>query len=512
MHESQEGTYISEGQAKVFFPGVKDVFYNPVQEFNRDLSISVLRIFAQKHIKDQEKTSDEDNENKFPKPGESYSNGIDILEALAASGLRSIRYAKEIGGLKSITANDISIAATQSIKSNVESNAVEKLVNPNQGDACAVMYEHRHKNKFHCVDIDPYGSPSPFIDAAVQSVSDGGLLMITATDMAILCGNLPESCFAKYGSLSLKNKACHEMALRILLQSIQSSAARYGRYIHPLISVSVDFYVRLFMLVFSGKKEAKSTASKLSMVYQCVNCHTLSWQPLMTTDGANKFIRGGGPPTSSSCQFCRSRQNLGGPIWSAPIHDPEFVASLLDSLDDDSLGSLKTEKRIRGILSVIHEELPDIPLFYGYDRMASFLKLSCPSLIEFRSAILNAGYRVSLSHCYKHSVKTDAPPAILWDILLTIARKVLPKKTWPHSLPEKPLPSDYLLSREISTEVNLEQHIDANPESRKQKLVRFQANPEKHWGPKARAKPSNSAKTVAVKDNDEPSSNKKRKV
>ena len=47
------------------------------------------------------------------------------------------------------------------------------------------MYEHRHKNKFHCVDIDPYGSPSPFIDAAVQSVSDGGLLMITATDMVI---------------------------------------------------------------------------------------------------------------------------------------------------------------------------------------------------------------------------------------------------------------------------------------------------------------------------------------
>lgn len=37
MQESQDGTFISEGQAKVFFPGVKDVFYNPVQEFNRDL-------------------------------------------------------------------------------------------------------------------------------------------------------------------------------------------------------------------------------------------------------------------------------------------------------------------------------------------------------------------------------------------------------------------------------------------------------------------------------------------
>ena len=48
------------------------------------------------------------------------------------------------------------------------------------------MYQHRMKNKFDCVDIDPYGSPSPFIDAAVQCVSDGGLLMITATDMVLL--------------------------------------------------------------------------------------------------------------------------------------------------------------------------------------------------------------------------------------------------------------------------------------------------------------------------------------
>ena len=46
------------------------------------------------------------------------------------------------------------------------------------------MYQHRsNKSKFHCIDLDPYGSPVPFIDAAVQSVSDGGLLMVTATDM-----------------------------------------------------------------------------------------------------------------------------------------------------------------------------------------------------------------------------------------------------------------------------------------------------------------------------------------
>ena len=75
-----------------------------------------------------------------------------------------------------------------------------------------LMYESRRKeNRFDVIDLDPYGSPNQFLDGAVQSVADGGLLMITATDMAILCGNTPEKCFASYGAMPLKSKSCHEM-------------------------------------------------------------------------------------------------------------------------------------------------------------------------------------------------------------------------------------------------------------------------------------------------------------
>lgn len=66
-------------------------------------------------------------------------------------------------------------------------------------------------NKFDVIDLDPYGCPSMFLDAAVQAVSDGGMLLVTATDMAVLCGNCPETCYTKYGSVSLRVKACHEM-------------------------------------------------------------------------------------------------------------------------------------------------------------------------------------------------------------------------------------------------------------------------------------------------------------
>lgn len=38
-----------------------------------------------------------------------------------------------------------------------------------------VMYEARgRKERYDVIDLDPYGSPSPFLDAAVQAVSDGG--------------------------------------------------------------------------------------------------------------------------------------------------------------------------------------------------------------------------------------------------------------------------------------------------------------------------------------------------
>lgn len=78
------------------------------------------------------------------------------------------------------------------------------------------MHQHK-KDRFDAVDLDPYGCPTMFLDAAVQCVADGGLLLVTATDMAILAGNSPETCYVKYGAISLKSKACHEI-VRINIQ------------------------------------------------------------------------------------------------------------------------------------------------------------------------------------------------------------------------------------------------------------------------------------------------------
>ena len=46
---------------------------------------------------------------------------------------------------------------------------------------------------YEAVDLDPYGSPSQFLDTAVQAVSEGGLLLVTATDMAGESSSAPNS-------------------------------------------------------------------------------------------------------------------------------------------------------------------------------------------------------------------------------------------------------------------------------------------------------------------------------
>ena len=56
--------------------------------------------------------------------GKHEFKGISILEALAATGLRSVRYLREIENIKQLVANDIDPTATDLMKRNFDFNAI----------------------------------------------------------------------------------------------------------------------------------------------------------------------------------------------------------------------------------------------------------------------------------------------------------------------------------------------------------------------------------------------------
>ena len=351
------------------------------------------------------------------------------------------------------------------------------------------MSRHKHPDKrFDIVDLDPYGAPVQFLDGAVQSVANGGLLCVTCTDMAVLCGNAAETCYTKYGAVSLRGKNGHEHALRIVLQCIEAHANRYGRYIEPLLSLSIDFYVRIFVRVFTSQKKCKETSSKLGHVYRCTGCETMTTQPLgeLVKDEKNnvKYVLPKGPPVDRKCKFCQHSHIIGGPYWIAPIHDMDFVSRLSESLANcEHLG---TRSRMEGMLALVNEELPDVPFYYLNDRLCSMVKVKMAKYNVFRSAFLNAGYRISGSHANKAAIKTDAPPEFIWDMIRAYAKGI------PSNPENRTVVAKAILERENPfsippVEIDFTENENAEPPSRKLKLLRFQQNPP-NWGPKSKAR------------------------
>lgn len=489
---------IQEGKAQLHVPTT--VFYNPVQEFNRDLSVLVLRTFL-KHDVWHHKKEEQHVKGR---------GGMKILDALSASGLRSIRYAKELGAsgniVKKIVANDLSKVAVDLIKENIKLNNVEDKVESSLSDAALLMHmsSASYDDRFHIIDLDPFGTGAQFFDAAVNSIGEAGLLMVTCTDTAVLCGNASESCFARYGSMSMRAGFCHEAALRIILKSIESHASVYGRYIKPLLSISVDFYVRLFIQVFSQQGETKKSASKMSQVYLCRECKTFELNRLGTYETSKdlkqaesenvtvKFkFRPSEVTVGSKCKICGGRYDLGGPIWSEPIHDSEFLKLLKQEFAlEQTKEDFKTFKRIEGMIYMCSEELPN-PLFYDIDVIASTLCVKHPSSKDVLSALVNAGYKVSKSHANRTGIKTNAPSNVVWDIFCQAAEKQKPSKQLPITERIMSRPRDKIYDFKFNPEIY--------SESKKLALLRFQKNPTRDWGPKPRPA---GAKDVAANENE----------
>mmetsp|Transcript_35202 Transcript_35202/g.81418 ORF Transcript_35202/g.81418 Transcript_35202/m.81418 type:complete len:443 (-) Transcript_35202:1047-2375(-) len=307
---------IKEGSATMAYPPTDEVFYNPVQVQNRDLSILMIALHAERRSRRRatilakkaerkrlleeaglteaesrkkgvsqkafavdmdaiskqmdsvdwtEKVKDDAKAGRPPVGNRDINvnhGGIRILDALAASGLRSIRYAKEIPGVDSVVVNDLDEAAIELAHCNIASNGCSSEegniphITAHVGDAIHHMYScmSPSKQNFDVIDIDPYGTAAPFLDAAVRTVANGGMLCVTCTDMAAMSGGHPETCYGRLGSMPVpKGKYCQELAIRLTLAAMATIAGRCGRTIRPVLSVGMAFYIRCFVEIWDDK-------------------------------------------------------------------------------------------------------------------------------------------------------------------------------------------------------------------------------------------------------------------
>ncbi|KAI1397604.1 dimethylguanosine tRNA methyltransferase [Hypoxylon fuscum] len=503
---------------------------------------------TEQSVQDSQTTNGKDDQSSKTRRDERPAPSFTILDALSATGLRALRYAQELPFVTSVTANDLSPSAVEAIKRNAEHNGVESKVNATSGDARVHMYsllspaevdeqpKTKHKRaspsepskKYNVIDLDPYGTAATFFDAALNAVrDDGGLLCVTCTDSGVWASNgYPEKAFALYGGVPLKGWHSHEVGLRLILHGLASTAARYGLAIEPLLSLSIDYYTRIFVKVRKSPAQVKFLAGKTMIVYCCdQGCGAWETQffvrnkKVPNKSGKGMFYKHGlamAPTADRNCKECGSKMHLAGPMYGGPLHSSDFIKKILDDLPNVSDDVYGTKPRIEGMLTTALEEsipppledelqsskedefaaVEPYPFYFHPSTLAGKVHCICPDEDSFRGALRHLGYQVTRSHCKPGSIKTNAPWSVIWHIMRRWIFQQAPIKV--EKIAESS-PAYTLLRLGKKDEAAKDTEGDAVDKMEvvfdrrlgrdaKKNIKRYQANPREHWGPQTRAK------------------------
>lgn len=359
MNDLLSPQIIKEGDTKIFVfknkisekgPGSKHwlPFYNPSMELNRDLSVLVVQWLAN-----------------------TCEKKLEILDGLAASGIKGIRFANEIAGDFFVTINDWNEEAYKLIKKNIEINGFKNAIASNENLNLLLS-----KKSYHYIDVDPFGSPAYFTDSALRSIKNNGIISFTATDTATLCGVYPKVCLRRYGSVTCHSYLMKEIGLRILLAFISREATKYDKGISPVLSYTTDHYFRVYVQVRNGVGHANDSVRKLSLV------------------------------NSSQFYDCKDKVDFIGPLWVDKLQNKRIIENIRSILTNKKMG---TKNILWKLLDLLEEESDAPAFFYNSDDIASRLKLSPPKKKVIFNELKKAGYNVYRTHFSQTGFKTDAP-------------------------------------------------------------------------------------------------------
>jgi len=390
---------VHEGKIKVLVPKLKafvkspseyapskaPVFYNPVMELNRD--IAVLALQAYQRILNRE---------------------ISVCEPLAGCGVRGIRFAAEVKDVKKVVINDINEKAFQLANYNVQMNGLGERVTVKNKDANFLLSCYgAPRKRFDAIDIDPFGSPAPYLDSAIRALRNGGLLALTATDMAPLCGVHPRACIRKYGGKPLRTEYCHELAVRLLAGCLATTAAKYDIGISIVFSHSTNHYIRIYATIKHGAKKADESIRNMGYILHCFKCfHREAAKKLFLVEDSGK------------CSECGSKMNIAGPLWLGRIFEKQFCESMEKEAKQRAF---KLGRRIRKILTLIENEIEAPITYYVLDKLCDVLTLPVPSIRTVVEALRKEGFQASLTHFNPKGIRSNVPAMEITELLHAIA-------------------------------------------------------------------------------------------
>jgi tRNA (guanine26-N2/guanine27-N2)-dimethyltransferase len=381
-----------EGAARLLVPSIdKDkgepldharsrsaVFYNPLMRLNRDTAVLAVSIL-----------------------GDRLGRGVEVCEPMCGCGVRGIRFALEAGARKVIL-GDLNPSGVQISEENTRRNKVSDRVTVRFMDANLILNLHSSPmNRLDCVDIDPFGSPSEFLDSAVRATRDGGVVALTATDMAPLCGVSPTACLRKYGGKPLRTSYTHEVALRLVVGAAVRAAAIHEMGVTPLFSYYADHYIRTYLRLKHSAKSADTALAEMGYIIHCPRC-------LHREAVKRPYLK-----ASRMCPVCGGQMLVGGPMWLGDLAEISFTEEMLGRAV--KIGGW--EPRLIHLIETIRGEIGLPPTYFHLDEFSSRAGKSSLNMDEVMEKLAAAEFRAARTHFDPSGIRTNASASDLTKVI-----------------------------------------------------------------------------------------------
>ncbi len=329
------------------------VFFNEQMAFNRDVSVMLLR---------------------------SLDRDMSVADCMTATGARAVRIANEAPKTM-VAANDINAGAIPWIEGNIRINGLTN---------CRAVRSNLHsllaEEVFDYIDLDPFGSPVPFLHSAIQGCKRKGILAITATDTAPLAGAHRAKCERRYQSRPMRGPMCHETGLRILMATVARELAKFDRGMTPIISFFADHYFRTYVRVDEGTAAADRCLGTLG--YLSYDPATLERSVSPDKDGSHVY----------------------GPVWTGSLFDRDALKALDPS-------GMADERRCRRMLDLWSCELDSVPFLYEVSELSSALRTETPRFSKLLE-VMNQYGTATPTHMSPTAFKTVLSPEEVRDAFL----------------------------------------------------------------------------------------------
>ena len=401
-----------------------EVFYNPAMAGSRTRSVLLFR-----HAMEEGMLGD----------GTVYA-----LDGLTASGLRARRWLNELpGGMSSrISATMVDLekeALDWAISSHKEfppSDGAGDL-QAFQGDLrTAVLSSGRH-----WIDIDPYGSPVPFIDSAMQSMARSGVMEVSATDTAALTGSSKTALMRRYGARVRTDCLAHDSGMRVMLSNIARIAARHDRTIEPLLSIWDSHHLRVSFRVLKSVSSANIFEERVGW-----RVFAPCKEEVESSIDSGLQPESGGDALPMHCMLPlnfpvdRKDPRVSGPLWIGPTGDRGAMSSMSEERAQESCGPtpisndpvgwdqkrFEVERRrvAKSVRNIAEEsQVIDSCNLVVVDDLAAWLGTGAPpSPRKIVQMLREKGHLAAISSYGKPSFRTAAP----WEAVVEAAVSIHP--------------------------------------------------------------------------------------